>query len=229
MNDPMFNLSTDVQSSVSALTKHGIDENGLRPSDAGHGLQVAVVPAVFLHVVVGHKRFAGLSQSDNSDHLHFTFHLHISQTMHRMKIQVAKMNSLIFVLPHLNDIDQHQSKCVNEIKYILDWNTFHSFIYFLMQIPTCPFNRVSGLIFCRGTNPLFTRIVMLNKAETVGIDQSVKNQSGTVRSTTLVLPSHPRSVQWNGVTTLAPVSPLDDRLPASLASLSGSTIERGRM
>lgn len=96
-------------------------------------------------------------------------------------------------------------------------------------MPTCPFNLVSGLIFCRGTYPLFTRIVMLNEAERVGSDQSVQKQSGSARSTTFVLPSYPRSVQWNGVMTLAPVSPLDDRLPASLASLCGSTSERGRM
>lgn len=41
--------------------------------------------------------------------------------------------------------------------------------------------------------------------------------------------THPRSVQWNGVMTLAPLSALDDSLPASRASLSGSTSERGRM
>lgn len=41
--------------------------------------------------------------------------------------------------------------------------------------------------------------------------------------------THPRSVQWNGVMTLAPISALDDSLPASRASLSGSTSERGSM
>lgn len=70
-----------------------------------------------------------------------------------------------------------------------------------MQIPTCPFNLVSGLIFCRGTYPLFTRIVMLNKAETVGVDQSVNsqsNQSGSVRSTTVCSAFSPevRAVKW---------------------------------
>lgn len=41
------------------------------------------------------------------------------------------------------------------------------------------------------------------------------------------LAPYPRSVQWNGVMTLAPVSALEESLPASLASLSGSTGERG--
>lgn len=95
-------------------------------------------------------------------------------------------------------------------------------------MPTCPFSLVSGLIFCRGTYPLLTRIVMLRREERVGSEQSVKVQSGSACSCTMfVLPSHPRSVQWNGVITLAPVSPLDERLPASLASLCGSTSERG--
>lgn len=43
------------------------------------------------------------------------------------------------------------------------------------------------------------------------------------------LAPYPRSVQWNGVMTLAPITALEDSLPASLASLSGLTGERGIM
>lgn len=40
-------------------------------------------------------------------------------------------------------------------------------------------------------------------------------------------PTHPRSVQWKGVTTWAPLSAVDDSRPASRASRAGSTMVLG--
>ena len=53
-------------------TKVCIDEDGLGPDHIGHGLQVTVVPAVSLHVVRRHKRFADLSQPHYSYYFNLT-------------------------------------------------------------------------------------------------------------------------------------------------------------
>lgn len=63
---------------------------------------------------------------------------------------------------------------------------------------TWPFCLVSGFTFFLGTNPLLTRMVT------------------------------PKSEQWKGVTTWAPLS-VEDSLPASRASRTGSTMVRGIM
>lgn len=60
------------------LAEVSINEDGFCSCDTGHGLQVAVMPAVSLHVIVWYEGFASLCQSNYPDHLHFAFHLHIS-------------------------------------------------------------------------------------------------------------------------------------------------------
>lgn len=52
-----------------------INKDGFSSCDSGHGLQVAVMPAVSLHIIVWNKRFASLCQSNYTDHLHLTLHL----------------------------------------------------------------------------------------------------------------------------------------------------------
>ena len=74
------------------LTQVGVDEDGLRSGDAGHGLQVSVMPAVSLHVVLRHEGFALLCLPNYPDHLHFTFHLHTCMvTVHLGRPEEAAM------------------------------------------------------------------------------------------------------------------------------------------
>lgn len=246
-----------------ALTKVSIDEHGFRSCDAGHGLQVAVMPAVPLHVVVGHERFARLCQPDHPDKLHFTFHLHVrllirkNNAAQQYQWRTDKLNT------SYNELCYCKHNCYKkEIKKgcnILHGNLLFS-IYLLSYILLSEYN-----IYCEGMQcglkKLFSTckiiIPILNfwraahlslhpglwsdllprdkppvhqdrdSGSRVGKDQWGRDAGHGNQSDATCL--YPRSVQWNGVTTLAPLSPLDDRVPASLASLCGSTMERGRM
>lgn len=60
------------------LTEVRINEDGLSSGDAGHGLQVTVMPVVSLHIVVRYEGFANLCQPNDPNHLHLVFHLHKS-------------------------------------------------------------------------------------------------------------------------------------------------------
>ncbi|MEQ2258787.1 60S ribosomal protein L7A, partial [Xenotaenia resolanae] len=61
--------------SAEVLTEVSIDEDGNSSSDARHGLQVTVIPAVSLFVVVRYKRFTCFCQPDDPQHFHLILHL----------------------------------------------------------------------------------------------------------------------------------------------------------